>query len=259
MKRLLWTVFAVFPIIIQAETNKTAEKWMDDWLNLEIQKGQLQSGWNQRERDLDQHLSLLNIESERLKEMLAQRTEKTDEVDQLRSQLLEQQEELEQGQSRLKTQLETSLRDLKTLHPRLPPPLHSEWQVLLGQINPDTMTNSELLERVLALYKLLEEFDGRVALHRGTVELPGSGEPSNTVALVNQIYLGISQGWYVSDDGKAYGYGRATALGWRWWHGQDAQQELGHPLDPELVTRVRLILESPTTADFIALPVKISQ
>jgi hypothetical protein len=259
MRRLFRTFIAVFPLIALVDTTNASEKLMDDWLNLEIQKGHLQSSWSQREQDLNQHLALLEIESERLKEVLARRTEVSGEVDQRRSALLQQQEQLEQEQSQLKAQLETALQGVKTIHPRLPPPLHSEWQTQLDQITPDVLNNSEMLERLLALFKMLEEFDSRVALHRGVLELPNSDQGAGSVVLVNQIYLGISQGWYVSDDGESYGYGRATPLGWRWWHGAESDQELGRSLNPETITQVRRILENPTTADFVALPVKITQ
>lgn len=259
MKLLLGTLIVFFPLIAFAGTGNSSEKLMDDWLSLEIQKGQLQSSWNQRQQDLDQHLTLLDIESQRLNEVLTRRTEISGEVDLRRSALLEQQEQLEQEQSRLKIQLEATLRRANALHPRLPPPLYSEWQQQLEQITPDVLTNSEMLERLLALFKMLEEFDNRVALHRGALDLSNSEQATGSVVLVNQIYLGVSQGWYVSDDGNAYGYGRATPLGWKWWHGEESHRELGLPLDPKAITQVRRILENPTTADFIALPVKITQ
>jgi len=256
MKRLLWIFIAAFPFTTLADTSNSPEKLMDDWLNLEIQKGQLQSSWSQREQNLDQHLALLEIESERLKEALARRTEISGDVDERRSMLLQQQEQLEQEQSNLKAQLEIAWRGVKSLHPRLPPPLHSEWQAQLDQITPDVLNNSEMLERLLALFKMMEEFDGRIALHRGVIPSP-LPEQADAVVLVNQIYLGASQGWYVSDDGETYGYGRATPLGWKWWHGVEAEQELGMALKPEAIDQVRRILENPTTADFVALPVKI--
>jgi hypothetical protein len=259
MKRLLWTFIAVFPLTTLADTGNSSEKLMDDWLNLEIQKGQLQSSWSQREQDLDQHLALLEIESERLKEVLTRRTEISDDVDERRSALLQQQEQLEQEQSDLKTQLEIAWRGVKALHPRLPPPLHSEWQTQLDKIIPDALNNSEMLERLLALFKMLEEFDERIALHRGVIQSPVAGNTDGAVMLVNQIYLGVSQGWYVSDDGETYGYGRATPLGWKWWHGVESEQELGESLNPETIAQVRRILENPTIADFVALPVKITQ
>lgn len=256
---LLRACIAIFPLTVFADTGDRAEKLMDDWLSLEIQKGQLQSNWSRREQDLDQRLTLLDIELQRLQEISTQRTQVTGDADQRRHALLKQQEQLEQEQSQLETQLKTSLQSVKILHARLPPPLQAEWQTQLDQIDPAALNNSEMLERLLTLYRMLEEFDNRVALHRGVVELPGVNGAAETVLLVNQIYLGVGQGWYVSDDGMSYGYGRATALGWKWWHGEEADGELGRRLDPATILQVRRILENPIKADFVALPVKIIQ
>jgi hypothetical protein len=118
------------------------------------------------------------------------------------------------------------------------------------------VSNSEKLERLLGLFKLVEEFDDRVALNRITMELPDTNGQLQQL-FVTQIYLGVGQGWYVSDDGSAYGYGRATKLGWSWWHGDQASAELGRELDPQDLLRVRSVLENPTTATFVSLPIKI--
>jgi hypothetical protein len=259
MRRLALAFIVVFPLIAIADAVGTAEKLMDDWLGLEIQKGQLQSNWSEREQELDQRLTLLDIESQRLKDVLAQRTEISGDVDQRRHALLEQQEHLEQEQSRLNSQLRASLQALKAIHPRLPPPLQSEWQTQLDQIDPEIPNNSTTLEHILALFKMLEEFDSRIAFHKGLIELTSSDSADSLMILVNQIYLGVGQGWYVSDDGKSYGYGRATPLGWKWWHGEEARVELGRSLDPEMITQVRRMLENPIKANFVALPIKIIQ
>ena len=114
-----------------------------------------------------------------------------------------------------------------------------------------------LLRRLLCkLFKLVEEFDNRVGIHRSAMKLVDKeGNPQKL--LVTQLYLGAGQGWYVSDDGNSYGYGRATKLGWNWWHGSDASDELGNKLDPQDLLRLRTILENPTTATFLSLPIKI--
>lgn len=234
-----------------------SEKLMDDWLNLEIQKGQLEASWSQREQDIEQRLSLMDLELQKLNEVATKRVEVTSDVDQRRSELLQKQEILEKEQSLLKAQLKEAERYIKRQFPRLPPPLQAEWKTQLDQFSLEELSNSEALERILALVKMAEEFNNRVALHRGELEIAHPSEDP-LVVQVNQIFLGISQGWYVSDDGKMYGYGRSTAEGWRWWHSDDADRELGQAVDAKLISRVHRMLQNPTTAEFVALPVKIN-
>ncbi len=255
MKYLSWILLVVCPLSALAQTSPGLDKLVDDWLNLEIQKGHLQSTWNLRRADLEQRLSLLDTEHNSLTELLAKRSEISSDVDQRRLTLLETQDRLEKEQQSLDAQLQETLQLAQALHTRLPPPLRAEWQEKFPLLQEDGVKTSEKLERLLGLFKLAEDFNDRVALHSGTLDIPdGTGVRK---ILVSQIYLGITQGWYISQDGKTYGYGRATPLGWQWWHGPEADIELGHRLDPALLLKARAILENPTTAEFIALPVKL--
>ncbi len=257
MKRIIWMFVVAVPGFTLAESAIKSTQLMDDWLNLEIQKGQLQSTWSQREQDLEQRLSLLDVELRRLNEVAAQRVEAADNVDQKRSELLQKQETLEQEQALMAAQLQKTHLRIKSLMPRLPPPLQSEWRTQIDLAAEESASNSEKLERLLALFKMAEEFDGRIALHRGELNMDTKGDDA-VVVQVNQIYLGLSQGWYITDDSKLYGYGRATSQGWQWWHGEAADAELGRTLHPAQIHQVYRMLQNPTTADFVALPVKIN-
>lgn len=75
---------------------------------------------------------------------------------------------------------------------------------------------------------------------------------------VTQIYLGVSQGWYVSDDGQYFGYGRPDLKSWTWWHNESASKELGKKLNPQDLLELVNVINNPTTASFIRLPIKIN-
>lgn len=255
-KALTFALCANTPWVL-AESS-SPEQLMGQWLNLEMQKGALQSNWNRSRDNLDQRFTLLDAEQKRLKEILSQRTVATTEVDQRRLELLQRQEKLEQDQAQLDGQLKKYLQRAQLIQPRLPPPLSAQWTEKLGLLGQENASSSERLEHLLSLFKQFDEFNQRVALHMGALDVPIANQAPQPI-LTSQIYLGASQGWYVSDDGKAYGYGRPTSTGWKWWHGAEAEQELGRPLSAEAILRVRRIIENPTTAQFISLPVKISQ
>lgn len=236
----------------------TPEQLMGQWLNLEMQKGSLQSNWNRSRDNLEQRFILLDAEQKRLKEVLSQRTQANGEVDQRRLTLLQAQEKLEQDQAQLDGQLKKYLQRAQLIQPRLPPPLRAQWNEKLALVAQENASASERLEHLLSLFKQFDEFNQRVALHIGALDIPDANQQMQPI-LTSQIYLGASQGWYVSDDGKSYGFGRSTSTGWKWWHGAAAEQELGRPLSADAIMRVRRILENPTTAEFVALPVKIAQ
>ncbi len=135
--------------------------------------------------------------------------------------------------------------------------MQEQWQEKLLLLTQEGATDSEKLERILTLYQLVNEFDERVALNRSSMEIPTSAGKFQNI-LVSQMYLGVSQAWYVSDDGLLYGYGRADNSGWRWWHNEASSAELGRVLDPQDLIQLRDILEKPTSAKFIDLPIKVS-
>lgn len=242
----------------QLDTSRQLDGLMGKWIDLESQKGRLQSEWSVRKADLEHRLSLLEIEQATLKEALAEGNKSTSEVDEQRLTLLKTQDKLESEQSLMNVQLQKAIELAQSLQSRLPPPIQAQWQERLPYLAQSDLNTSEKLEKLLGLFKLVEEFDDRIALHSSTLEIPGVANEARLV-FVTQIYLGASQGWYVNEDGSVYGYGRATPLGWKWWHGDEASTELGGSLDVSTLLKTRAILENPTAASFVSLPIKITK
>ena len=231
---------------------------VEQWLNIESQKGQLQLNWNIRQQQLEQSQTLLSSEILILKQALKKTDSKKTDVDKRRLELSEKQSLLEQEQIQVKKQIVQATQFSTSLIKLLPPPLQIQWQEKILLLAQESVSDSEKLERLLSLFKLVHDFDERIALNRASMEIPTTNEKSQNL-LVTQMYLGVSQGWYVSDDGLFYGYGRAGELGWQWWHNEAASAELGRVLNPEELLKLKSILQKPTTAEFIDLPVKVTQ
>lgn len=257
--KILYCLFAVIGISLPAISaeNKSLHELMDQWISIESQKGNLQLSWNTRKEQLAQSQSLLSSEISVLKAVLKKADSKKNDVDNRRIELSEKQSLLEQEQLQVKNQISQATNFSRSLLKRLPPPLQAAWQEKLLLLSQDGASDSEKLERLLTLYTLVNEFDERIALNRSSMEIPNSTDESQNL-LVTQMYLGVSQGWYVSDDGLHYGFGRAGRLGWQWWHKEAASAELGRVLDPQDLLKLKGILQKPTTAKFINLPIKVS-
>jgi hypothetical protein len=240
---------------ISAE-NISLNKLMEQWLNVESQKGKLQLDWNIREQQLSQTYNLLSAEKSTLETLLKKTdTEKSD-VDSRRFELSAEQSLLEQEQREVKDNIQQATLFSRAFLNRLPPPLQVKWQEKLLLLTQEGATDSEKLERILTLYELANEFDEQIGLNRTSMEVPLSDGSSQNL-LVTQMYLGLSQGWYVSDDGLHYGYGRASEVSWQWWHNQSASAQLGRVLSAQDLLEFKRILEKPTSAKFINLPVKV--
>jgi hypothetical protein len=243
--------------VISAEQNNLNEL-MEQWLNIESQRGHLQSSWSTEQQQMQQSQSPLDAESSLLKEMLDSTNVKQSSVDKKRLELSERQSRLEVEQIKVKNYIRQAIEFNQSIVNRLPPPLQKKWSDKSLLLTQASATDSEKLERLLALYKLVNEFEERVAINRTSMEVPGAGSTSRNL-LITQMYLGVSQGWYVSDDGTYYGFGKAGKLGWQWWHNENASAELGRILNPQDLLNLKSILEKPTTAKFINLPIKVSE
>ncbi len=257
MKTLCYALsLASFSISAFSVEEQSLSQLMEQWLNIESQKGKLQLDWNTREQQLQQSLNLLNDEKTTLQTLLKKTDTEKNDVDKRRFELSEQQSLLENEQEEVKDQIYKASVFSRNLLKRLPPPLQIKWQEKLLILTQEGATDSEKLERILTLYKMVNEFDAQIALNRTAMEVP-IGDDAKQNLLVTQMYLGVSQGWYVSDDGRHYGYGRAGLVNWQWWHNEAASAELGRVLSAQDLLEFKSILQKPTTAKFINLPVKV--
>lgn len=232
------------------------DELMQKWIQLESQKGKLQMEWAERKSELERRQKLLEAEKSSLNEVLSQTEASTSDMDQHRKTLLTDQEQLEQEQSLLSEQINQAVLSVKSIQHRLPPPLADEVGVKMGLLDAN-LSQSEKLERLLSIFKLIDEFNKRVAIHKATIDLPANDDAIVRSIRVTQVYLGLSQGWYLSEDASEYGYGRATQLGWKWWDKNQVEEELGRELNPQEIKNMIVIIENPTLADLVSLPIKL--
>ena len=247
-------VTIVFNLTAHASDEKSAAELMQQWINLESQKGKLQTDWSQRQQQLQQRLTLFKLEQDALEQVIKKSSEVTNDVDTNRLALTTEQSKLEAEQQQVSAQLALMTDNLQNLVNRLPPPLQQEWLKKIPLINASTNSNSEKLEHILSLFKLANEFDQRIAMHRTSMPITSLDGKAQQI-LVTQIYIGLSQGWYVNEDGAVYGYGRADQLGWQWFSQQDADSELGTVFPIASLIKLRDTLDNPTQASYLTLPV----
>jgi flagellar motility protein MotE (MotC chaperone) len=212
------------------------------WTGLERQRNVLESNWRSEQPVLEQQLALLERERIELSDFLEQTATAQDEVEERRLELLERQSELEQQQASLERVLEAAVLRVQGLYRQLPPPMASAWDERIPQLQAEFLTTSERLQVLLEMLGDLDDFDRRLSLHEETMTL-GDGEEH----LVNEIYLGLAQGWYVSANGSYAGIGRPGANGWEWQASDEA----------EAVDRVIAILERRRNVELVALPVEL--
>lgn len=232
-----------FAIQAGAETAiQSASALTTEWIQIENQHSRLLRDWAQTQEALEQQIRLLKAERELLQETLQANKGDRDEVAQAREELLAQQEQMEADQQRLQEVLESASVALRSLQPQLPPPLQQKWQEPMARLTGTSSSASEKLQALLALQGDFDAFNQRIALHTTTMSLSDGRD-----ILADQIYLGVSQGWYISADGKHFGTGRPTPMGWRWQEQTD--------LDPAQLQRIVAILHAEDEAALTPVPV----
>lgn len=221
------------------------------WAQLEQQRDALLADWRTGRPILEQQLSLLERETRELTELVEASAREQDEVEQRRLELLEEQTRLEQEQTALDRSLVQASIVLRSLRSQLPPPLVEAWGERLPEFDDPLRTATERLQLTVELLQQLDDFDQRISLNEAVMLLE---DGSNH--LVKQVYLGLSHGWYATEDGRFAASGMATPEGWRWTPMPDGQAVLDvvgileRRIEPALVSiPLRLGGDSATGAD----------
>ena len=231
-----------------ADVGDELDALVRQWTALEQQRSRLQSDWLVRRQYLRQRLELLALEEQTLGEFLAAHRDSTDEVDARRFELLERQTAFEARQEALEVWLDGAVIVLRRLQSRLPPPLAAEWRAALQAAGSgEAASSSERLNHILSMLRTADEFQRVIPVHATTMTMA-----DGTAMRVDQAYLGLSQGWYVSADGRHAGHGRPGPDGWEW-----VDQSLVDGLDARAVRRLVDMVRAPTTAELLELPVRL--
>jgi len=209
---LIWLLLLVSQASWSQARSESLQELVKQWLNLEQQNDQLQIGWQQNKLVLDQRLQLLQAEKRSLQQQLREHSGLQNKVQQHRGELVEQQNVLEKNQQQMTATLQQLAISTAGTQPRLPEPLAAHWKSQLERLEqiPGGASNSQRLDGYLGMLKSLDEFQQKVTQHQTLMAIDGKQ------ILVDQVYLGLAQGWYLSRDGQHSGIGRADTGHWQW-------------------------------------------
>lgn len=205
---LITTLLASNHASAQSRSDRV-QAMMQQWLTIEQQADQVQRDWQQQQLTLEQRLQLLKVEKTSIKKHLSKHSNRRSEAQEARTDLAQKQNKLEQNQKHMTLALQLTKVTINALVSQLPEPLAQHWGKTLSQPLAKK-SNSEELDRYLSLLKAMDEFNQKITRHQSLMTI------NEQQVLVDQIYLGLSQGWYLSRDGQHAGIGRSTVQGWHW-------------------------------------------
>lgn len=224
-----------------------ADNLIKQWLSIERQRNALTLDWQSQKPILEQRLTLLKQEKKQLKGKSSQHILDTSDVDKKRNELITSQNNMESNQAQIEGALVKYYQIILQLHPQLPPPLFKVWQ---GALNDPTFKSADTSKKLTTLLKLLEQlndFNQRISHSESTLTVEGSSGEKEI--MVRQLYMGLSQAWYVSLDGLLTGRGFPEKNGWRWI--SDNQ------VSGNTVNNAIAMIERNTEAQFLTLPISL--
>lgn len=248
------TVFALLLLSsissLASNTNKVeqADSLIKQWLSIEQQRNAMLNDWHQQQPLLEQRLVLLQQEQKQLELDLSEASNNDSDVEEKRSQLLESQNTMEAEQAQLETALVNYYQIINELQPQLPPPLVKAWQKKLAADNFTQADTTTKLTTLLELLEQLNDFEKRVSHLQSALVI--QGESGEKEVMVHQLYLGLSQAWYVSLDGALVGRGQPVSGQWQWLADDS--------IDSDTVLKAISMIERKTEAQFLQLPISLT-
>ncbi len=242
----------------ESEANSFAvDELVNQWVSIEAQRENLILDWAEQKQTILQQIELLNAEYEALVKVNKNNRLKIDQNKEERLQLAQAQEDLEKEQQQMERAVEDAALKMLSLQDLLPPPLQNSWQFYAKELNNSEISTSERLDYVLRLLKNFDSFNKRIVVSESVIHIP-EGDGLSPI-LVKQVYMGVSQAWFASEDGRHYGYGKPKNGKWQWYFQQEAEQYLGESLNPHTILDIASMVENPAKAELIQLPISISQ
>ncbi len=234
---------------VMAAPNKVEEtdSLIQKWLAIEQQRNALINDWHQQEPLLKQRLTLLKQEQSQLEKNLATTIDNDSEVEKKRAQLLKSQNSMESGQALLEKSLVDYFQYIAEIHPKLPPPPFKAWQKKLSSTE---FTNADITKKLNTLLELLEQlndFEQRISHAETALVLPTP--QGDKEIMVQQLYIGLAQAWYVSLDGSLVGRGTPEENGWHW--------QADNSVDGETILNAIAMIERRSEAKFLQLPISL--
>ncbi|WP_462163690.1 DUF3450 family protein [Pseudoalteromonas xiamenensis] len=211
---LIVTTILAMPVL-SVKANNQADSMpnlVEKWLQLSAQQQRVESEWAAEKPLLEQQLQLLQQEFETLNRNVSSKQGGQSEVAQKRESLASEQQRLEKQQFELQSALKFHRKQLSQIVSRLPPVLQNAWNetLLKWQGDISAQTDANQLQDVLALYQQWADFQKRIVVHEAPIQLNGEE------FMVDQLYVGVSQAWFISKDGKTTGVGAPKGTSWVW-------------------------------------------
>jgi len=219
---------------------ESVDKLFQQWIKLERNEQSLHQHWQLEQQQLSLRLKIIESEEKLLRETVKVAKIKEDDVAKKRQEFSAKQLKLEQELTQWRQSLPLLKRQFERLWLAIPPYLKSELKLDYLKLHKENNNISDHYRYLTSLIKNINRSDELMHFHRGSIEL--NGEP----LIVDQLFLGNAQGWFVASDNSISGIGFSSKQGWQW-----KEVELGSEAIRQAIKRY----QQQTPGELISLPI----
>tara|TARA_B100001094_G_C18194628_1_gene809777 strand:- start:7499 stop:8239 length:741 start_codon:yes stop_codon:yes gene_type:complete len=195
---------------VMASSPEQVSELAHQWIQAKKQVSDLRLSWQEEKQKLQQQQQLYKVEKKALKEQLKLTHQDATDVDKQKHKLLSQQQDLEVQAQVWEQESSAFSEKLLYIWDRLPVPLQRQLEHEKKQIVHRKSSLSERYRSMLTVIKQLHQFQKIISLTDHKIQI---GSQSY---VVEALYTGIHQAWFITPDHQKVGYGVATEQGWIW-------------------------------------------
>lgn len=232
----------------EASILKTRES-LNEWVETRRQISKERKDWALSKEVLADRINLISDEIESMKDRIAKTREEAAKTKDDRQKLDEENERYIAASKLLKARVIELESRVKAILPMLPDAARERVEPLILALPKDPEDSKvELTKRygyVIGVLDQLNKFNTEIKVTSETRELPDGRS-----ALVETVYFGLGQAYYVGGDGSVAGIGTVENGKWVWKPANESAPQIG---------RMLRILKNDEPAAYVPLPVKIDQ
>lgn len=222
-------------------TAQEMDALVKQWMETETARADLQSRWAAEKHQISSLIELYQAEKKALTDKVTSASVSASEVDKARIALAEQQDGYEANATQAELALVSASSTMKQLWPWLPVPLQQQLEEANASLLDNSASLSNRMQSLLSMLDEIQRFNTMLTLNEEILSLDNGKKVA-----VKQLYLGLSQAWFISADGKTAGIGSASAQGWQW-------QVM--PEYADAISEALAVFKRTRQASFINLPV----
>lgn len=224
----------------------TSRSAYDQWLENERQIAEAKRRWAEKRRSLQDRIKLVQREIEDVEQQIKDEQAKIGDEDNTLGETQAEHDEFLEASKLVRSRLAELETRVARLADRLPESVQTQVSATAAQIPEDpAKTKLELQDRFKNAMVLLNAANG---VHNDIRVFRESRKIDGRSFEVDTIYLGISYGFYVSDDNEHAGIGTAVSGKWVWTDTPEAAKDIRSCI---------AILNGDQTPAYVKLPVEI--